>query len=74
MIGPARVRSPWLAGLGLVLVGVVALGLLRGSLSVTDAALRLGIGLALLVAVERLLLPLGVALVGGRRVDEAPPD
>jgi hypothetical protein len=72
-MGPARVRSPWLAGLGLVLVAVVALGLLRSTLSVTDAALRLGVGVLVLVVVERLLLPLGAALVGGRRDEPAPP-
>ena len=69
MIGPARVRSPWLGAVGLVVVAVVALGLVRGSLGVTDAALRLGVTIAVLVAVERLLLPVAAALVGHRSVD-----
>jgi hypothetical protein len=69
VIGPARVRSPWLAVVGLLVVAVVALGLLRGSLGVTDAALRLAVAVAALVAVERLLLPLAAALVGQRTGD-----
>lgn len=69
MIGPLRVRSPWLAVLGLLAVVVVALGLVRGTLGVGDAALRLGAAVLALVAVERLVLPLAALLVGQRRTD-----
>lgn len=69
MIGPLRVRSPWLAVLGLLAVVVVSLGLVRGTLGVGDAALRLGAAVLALVAVERLVLPLAALLVGQRRTD-----
>ncbi|MDP3714493.1 MAG: hypothetical protein Q8R60_18670 [Mycobacteriales bacterium] len=69
MIGPLRLRSPWLAALGLLAVVVVSLGLVRGTLGVGDAALRLGAAVLALVAVERLVLPLAALLVGQRRTD-----
>lgn len=69
MIGPLRLRSPWLAVLGLVAVVVVALGMIRGTLGVGDASLRLGVALLALVAVERIALPLAGLLVGQRRIE-----
>lgn len=69
MIGPLRLRSPWLAALGLLAVVVVALGMVRGTLGVADAAVRLGVALLALVAVERIALPLAGVLVGQRRTD-----
>lgn len=69
MIGPLRLRSPWLAVLGLLAVVVVALGMLRGTLGVGDAALRLGVALLALVAVERIAVPLAGLLIGQRRTE-----
>jgi hypothetical protein len=69
VIGPLRLRSPWLAVVGLVAVVVVALGMLRGTLGVADASLRLGVALLALVAIERIALPLAGLLVGQRRIE-----
>lgn len=67
MIGVLRLRSPWLAAVGLVAVVVVSLGMLRGTLGVDDAALRLVVAVVALVAVERVALPLAGLLIGQRR-------
>lgn len=67
MIGPLALRTRTAALVGLVVLGVVGLGLVQGSLTVADAALRVGLAVVALVAAERVLLPLAVALVGQRR-------
>lgn len=66
-------RTRWLAVVGLVAVGVVALQMLRGHLSVTEAAVRVGLALLALLVVDRLLLPFARALVGDPRPPEDPP-
>jgi hypothetical protein len=65
-----KLRTPVLGFLGLVAVGLVAMQLLHGDLSITDAALRIGIVAAALTAVERVALPLARTLIGtGARRD-----
>jgi hypothetical protein len=71
-----RLRSPLLALVGLLALGAVGLRLLDGRLSVAQGAMRIVIVLAVLLAVERVVLPLCRALVGGpreREVVEATP-
>jgi hypothetical protein len=60
-------RSRPLAIVGLLVVGVVALALVRGRLTIGEAALRVGLGLAVLLLLDRLLLPIAQALIGDRR-------
>lgn len=71
-----RLQSSGLALVGLLAVAVVALGLLHGTLTVAQAGGRVGVVLAVLVAVDRMVLPFARALVGepARRVDEPPAD
>ena len=67
------VTSPWLGLVGLAGLAVIALALLHDELSLVEAATRavlLTVGLAV---VERLLLPLCRALVGGTRSPQEPP-
>jgi hypothetical protein len=59
-----RLSSPGLALVGLLAVGVVALGLLHATLTVAQAGGRIGVVLAVLVAVDRMVLPFARALVG----------
>jgi hypothetical protein len=61
-----RLRSPFLAFVGLLVLGMAAVELLQGNLTVTDAAVRVGVVTAALVGVDRLLLPLAGALLTGR--------
>ncbi len=61
----AGLRSPTLALVGLLAVGIVAVALLRGELSLTEAAVRALVVFAVLKAVEWLVLPLARSLVGG---------
>lgn len=63
-------RSRWLAVVGLVVVGVVALALLQSRLTVPEAAVRVGIALLALLVVDRVLLPFARALVGEPRPPE----
>lgn len=60
-------RSRPLAIVGLLVVGVVALALVRGRLTIGEAALRVALGLAVLLLLDRLLLPIAQALIGDRR-------
>lgn len=64
-----RLRTPFLGLLGLVAVGLVAVQLVQGSLSVTEAAVRVAVVAGVLALVERVALPLARALVstGDRR-------
>ncbi len=59
-----RVQSPVLALVGLFAIGVVALDLLQGGLTVAQAGGRAAVVLGVLVVVDRLLLPLARMLVG----------
>lgn len=52
------VRSPLLGLVGLIALGLVAVKLLQGDLTVTAAAYRIGILTVALVFTDRLLLPL----------------
>ncbi|MCW2599363.1 MAG: hypothetical protein JWM02_1192 [Frankiales bacterium] len=64
-----RLRTPFLGFLGLLAVGVVALQMFEGRLSVSDAAIRIGIVAAALTAVEKVAMPLARSLIatGTRR-------
>ena len=58
------VRNPWLALVGLVTVGLVAVKLYTGDLTVWEGAMRVGTVTIALVVTERLLLPLAKGLMG----------
>jgi hypothetical protein len=58
------VKNPWLALVGLVSVGLVAMKLFTGDLTVWEAAVRVGTVTAGLVLTERLLLPVAKGLLG----------
>ena len=66
-----RLHSPVLGLLGLLALGAVAVQLLDGSLDVQAAASRIAVVLAVLLVVERVVLPLARALVGR---PAPPPD
>lgn len=63
------VHSPWLGVLGLIAVGLVGLKLLQGDLSVTQAAMRLGVLQVVLLFTDRMLMPVarGLAHTGPRQ-------
>jgi hypothetical protein len=63
------VRQPVLALIGLLAVGLVAAKLWTGDLSVTQAAVRVAVLTAALVATERLLLPVARSLVSAGQRD-----
>lgn len=56
-------RTPFLGFLGLVVLGLVAAQLVQGEITVTAAATRVGIVAAVLVGVERFVLPLARTLI-----------
>lgn len=58
------VSHPAVAAFGLVMLVPLAVGLLRGSVGVFDAALRAVILLFALAAVDRIVVPLVAVLVG----------
>lgn len=59
-----RLQSTGLALVGLLAVAVVALALLQGRLDVVQAGERAAVVLVVLLVADRLLLPIGRALVG----------
>jgi len=59
-----RVQSRGLALVGMVAVAVAALGLLHRTLTIAQAASRIGVVLVVLVVVDRMVLPFARALVG----------
>lgn len=62
-------KTPLLAFVGLVVVGLVALQLVQGEVSITSAATRVVIVTISLAAVEKLALPLARTLVtSGHRI------
>jgi hypothetical protein len=63
-------RSPWLGLLGLVALGLVAMKLVQGDLTITQAAMRIGVVAVALVLTERLLLPVARSLVMSGRPRE----
>lgn len=65
-------KSPLLATLGLLAVGLLAVRLLRGDLTLTQAAVRAVLVLVGLMLVERVLAPLARALVGGPKQPDEP--
>lgn len=68
------VRSPLLGLLGLVAVGLVAMKLVQGDLTVTQAAVRLGILQVALLLTDRLLVPLARGLAhSGRPAQPVDP-
>jgi len=58
------VHNPWLALIGLICVGLVAMKLYTGDLTVWEAGVRVGTVTVALVLTERLLLPLARGLMG----------
>jgi hypothetical protein len=58
-----RLKTPFLGLLGLLAVGLVAMQLVQGALTVTEAAVRIAVVAAALTVVERLVLPLARTLV-----------
>lgn len=67
-------QSPVLGLLGLVALGLVAVKLYQGDLTITQAAGRIAVVAGVLVVTERLLLPLARSLVrSGRPPEQAPP-
>jgi hypothetical protein len=72
---PAPLRSRLLALVGLLGLVPLALGLLRGTLTLDAAGLRAAVLLGVLVVVERLVLPWKALLAdpnpGRRRRDDA---
>jgi hypothetical protein len=69
---PAPLRNRALAAIGLVGLVPLALGLLRGTLTVDAAGFRAAVLLAVLALVERFVLPFRALLVGPRRPDDGP--
>ena len=63
-------RSPWLGLLGLIALGLVAMKLVQGDLTITQAAMRIGVVAVALVFTERLLLPVARSLVMSGRPRE----
>lgn len=53
-----RLRSPLLGFVGLLCLGLVALSLVRGDLGLADAGVRAGVVFAVLVGLDRFVLPL----------------
>lgn len=66
------VRSPLLAVLGLVAVGLVAVKLVEGGLTLPQAATRLVVLQVVLLLADRLLLPLARGLAQTGRPQPAP--
>jgi hypothetical protein len=63
-------RNPVLGLLGLVALGLVGMKLFQGDLSITQAASRIAVVVVVLVAAERVLLPLARSLVTSGRPRE----
>ena len=65
-----RLRTPFLGFLGLLATALLALQLIQGALSITEAATRIGIVALALTAIERVALPLARTLITtGHRPD-----
>lgn len=58
-----RLRSPLLGFVGLLVLGTIALSLVRGDLGLADAGERTGILFLVLLGVDRFLLPLVQQLI-----------
>ncbi len=71
-----RLTSRPLGLVGLLAVGFVALGLLQGLLTIVQAGQRAAVVLAVLVAVDRIGVPIARLLVGPRKEqpEERAPD
>ncbi len=63
MMGLLKVKSPLLALVGLAVVGLVALQLVQGQITVTAAATRVLIVTVCLAGVDMFVLPLARTLV-----------
>ena len=61
------VKHPALGLVGLIAVGLVAVKLYQGDLSVTQAALRIAVVTGALLVTERFLLPIARTLVNSGR-------
>jgi len=67
------VTSRGVALVGLAGVAVIAVGMLRGTLDLVQAAERGAVLLAVVLVVEHLALPVARALVGSPQEREGPP-
>lgn len=65
-----RLHTPLLGLLGLVALGLVAMKLVQGDLTITQAAARIGVVAVALLLTERLLLPVARSLVMSGRPRE----
>ena len=71
---PTPLKNRTLARLGLLGLLPLALGLLRGSLTLESAGLRAAVLLGVLVALERLVLPFKALLLTGPAPDRRQRD
>ena len=62
------VKSPALGLVGLIALGLVAVKLWSGDLTVTEGAVRIGVVTGALIIADRFLLPVAKTLIGVRRV------
>ena len=58
-----KLHTPLLGFIGLLAVGLVGMQLVQGGITVTDAAIRVGIVAAVLTVVERFALPIAKTLI-----------
>jgi hypothetical protein len=65
-----KLRSPLLGFVGLLVLGTLSLSLVRGEVSITDAAARMGIVAGVLIGLDRFVLPLAAAFIVGRRAED----
>ncbi len=68
-----RLRSPLLALLGLLAIGAIAIQLLTHHTTISQAGLRVAVAVGVLVAVDRIGVPLARALVGPAREESEEP-
>jgi hypothetical protein len=57
-------RSAWLCAFGLVALATICWRLVAGAMSLSQAGLRAGVLLAVLVVADRLVLPLARSFIG----------
>ncbi len=60
---PAALRHPTLALVGLAVIAILSVQLLRDAITLETAAVRAVLTVVVLVAVDRIAMPLGRALV-----------
>jgi hypothetical protein len=63
---PTPVTNRWLAILGLVVLGGIGFGLVRGAFDVGVAGQRAALLLAVLAVLDRVIVPIAAVLIGNR--------